>query len=518
MEKSNGKTTKATMHNKRSKGGKAFNANHNTLECTREMQSHIDQTRFHENVYYRFTPGKKPDRIPGGSGGFDATKHEKKIYKKLFEKGLEERNQRYIKNRNKKRCREIKDLYQDPKTAPMETIFQVSNSRSDVLTREEKRRIAEEAWKKTVNIMFSSYKNNMIPLDAALHMEEQTPHIHFRCVFVTADENGTLMPNQTKALEEMGFESGKRTRYDNALIRFTDHVREVFYQECEKLGLEIDREVVSPSKRQKDVLEYQVEQLSKEKDGKQEELDRVSGELERVTRSLERSEKREKELKAENNQLCNQVKQLQSQVAELKSEKKQVQEEVYDLDRQSIQLINQNNALTKQTKDLENQISNQENQATSIERRISMAEEYEDKIYGKNNISRKVKIYEEIPAQPTKTGIGGKIKAPGQPRKYIVDADQHDELVKIAQYNVKRDYGSKIFFNFKDELETNDVLKLKETIQQQEHTINDLKSQNRKLTKELNDHDYYLQQRGLVQDFDRFGQDHDIGHKYHPEL
>ena len=90
MEKSNGKTTKATMHNKRSKGGKAFNANHNTLECTREMQSHIDQTRFHENVYYRFTPGKKPERIPGGSGGFDATKHEKKIYKQLFEKGLEE--------------------------------------------------------------------------------------------------------------------------------------------------------------------------------------------------------------------------------------------------------------------------------------------------------------------------------------------------------------------------------------------------------------------------------------------
>ena len=79
MEKSNGKT-KATTHNKRSRGGKAFNANHNTLERTREMQSHIDQTRFHENVYYRFTPGKKPERIPGGSGGFDATKHEKKIY------------------------------------------------------------------------------------------------------------------------------------------------------------------------------------------------------------------------------------------------------------------------------------------------------------------------------------------------------------------------------------------------------------------------------------------------------
>lgn len=505
MEKSNGKT-KATTHNKRSRGGKAFNANHNTLERTREMQSHIDQTRFHENVYYRFTPGKKPDRIPGGTGGFDATKHEKKVYEKLFKKGLEERNQRYIKNRNKKRCREIKDLYQDPKTAPMETIFQVSNCKSNALSREEKRRIAEEAWKKTVNIMFSSYKDNMIPLDGALHMEEQTPHIHFRCVFVTADENGTLMPNQTKALEEMGFQSGKRTRYDNALIRFTDHLRETFYKECEKLGLEIDREVVSPSKRQKDVLEYQVEQLTKEKNGKQEELDRVSRELERVTRSLERSEAREKELKQLNNQLTNQVEQLNQ-------EKALSEDQIHDLDVQIIELNRQNAVLRHQTEELEQKVQDGQKKAEQVENRLMMAEEYQDRIYGKNNIQRQVKIYEEIAAQPKKTGIGGKIKAPGQPRKYVVDADQHDELVKIAQYNVNRDYGSKTFVSFKRELETNDVQDLKEQIQKRDEQIRDLQGKNNKLTKELNDYDYYLEQRGLVQDFIQFGPSHDIEHR-----
>lgn len=508
MQKSNGKTTKATMHNKRSKGGKAFNANHNTLECTREMQSHIDQTKFHENVYYRFTPGKKPERIPGGSGGFDATKHEKKIYKQLFEKGLEERNQRYIKNRNKKRCREIKDLYQDPKTAPMETIFQVSNSRSDVLTREEKRRIAEEAWKKTVNIMFSSYKDNMIPLDAALHMEEQTPHIHFRCVFVTADENGTLMPNQTQALEEMGFQSGKRTRYDNALIRFTDHVREVFYQECEKLGLEIDREVISPSKRQKDVLEYQVEQLSKEKDSKQEELDQVNARLESVTRSLERSEAREKELKQLNNQ-------LQNQVAQLNQEKALSEDQIHDLDVQIIELNRQNAVLRHQTEELERKVQDDQKKAEQVENRLMMAEEYQDRIFGKNNIQRQVKIYEEIAAQPKKTGIGGKIKAPGQPRKYVVDADQHDELVKIAQYNVNRDYGSKTFVSFKRELETNDVQALKDKIESQDMQINDLEQKLGKANRQLDDHEYYLEQRGLVQDFIEFGPSHDLDPEYH---
>ena len=190
--------------------------------------------------------------------------------------------------------------------------------------------------------MFSSYKDNMIALDGALHMEEQTPHIHFRCVFVTADENGTLLPNQTKALEEMGFQSGKRTRYDNALIRFTDHVREVFYQECEKLGLEIDREVISPSKRQKDVLEYQGEQLTKEKDSKQEELDLVNARLESVTRSLERSEAREKELKQLNSQLTNQV-------AQLNQEKALSEDQIHDLDVQIIELNRQNAVLRHQT-------------------------------------------------------------------------------------------------------------------------------------------------------------------------
>ena len=337
-------------------------------------------------------------------------------------------------------------------------------------------------------------------------MEEQTPHIHFRCVFVTADENGTLMPNQTKALEEMGFQSGKRTRYDNALIRFTDHVREVFYQECEKLGLEIDREVVSPSKRQKDVLEYQVEQLSKEKNGKQEELDRVSGELERVTRSLERSEAREKELKQLNNQLTNQV-------AQLNQEKALSEDQIHDLDVQIIELNRQNAVLRHQTEELEQKVQDGQKKAEQVENRLMMAEEYQDRIYGKNNIQRQVKIYEEIAAQPKKTGIGGKIKAPGQPRKYVVDADQHDELVKIAQYNVNRDYGSKTFVSFKRELETNDVQDLKEQIQKRDEQIRDLQGKNNKLTKELNDYDYYLEQRGLVQDFIQFGPSHDIEHR-----
>lgn len=481
MGRSNEKTTKATAHNKRSNGGKSFNANHNTLECTREMQSHIDQTRFQENVYFRFTPEKKTERIPGGSGGFDSTKHEKKVYQQLFGKGLDARNERYIKNRNKDRCREIKDLYQDPKTAPMETIFQVGNSKTENLTREEMRNAVETAWIHTTNMMIREYKGHLFPLDGALHMEEQVPHIHFRYVFAGQDKDGNMIPNQNQALEAMGFQAGKRTRYDNALIRFTDHLRETFYLECEKLGLQIDRDVVNPSKRQKDILQYQVEQLNKEKDVNQAELYRVSVELERVTRSLERSEAKEKELNQLNNQLTTQV----------------------------AQLNRQNAVLRYQTEKLAEKTEKQQKEADQTEKRIIRLEEYERMIYGKNHIKRNAEVYEEIPAQQPKMGLGGKQKSPGQPRKYVVNADQFDQIVKLAEYNVKRDYGSKVFQDFKKALETNDVQELNKQIDEQDKQINDLEQKLGKANMQLINHDYYLRQRGLVQDFDRFEQSQD---------
>lgn len=262
------KTTKATSRSgRKGRSGEAYNANHNTLEATRKNQPHIDQERMGENVYIRFDRNCKAHSSKGGNGGFNATQHEKERYEELFGEGLKARNERYEATRHTERCRTISELYADPKTAPMEFLWQVGNSKCD-LTTTEMRNALVKAFNETYRILRREYGANMIPLDCGLHMDEKVPHIHFRVAMGAEDKYGNFVPNQNAALAAMGFErpdpSKPQSRYNSPLISFSDKVREIFYQACERQGIQIDREVKSASRRQIEILEYKCEQFRKE--------------------------------------------------------------------------------------------------------------------------------------------------------------------------------------------------------------------------------------------------------------
>ena len=92
------------------------------------------------------------------------------------------------------------------------------------------------------------------------------------------------MPNQSAALEAMGFdgrnpETGKKDRYHNPLVAFTDEVREVFYQACERRGVQIDREVTSGSRRQLELLDQKRSGLERELAATQEAAQRAKQSL-----------------------------------------------------------------------------------------------------------------------------------------------------------------------------------------------------------------------------------------------
>ena len=285
------KTTKATYTQRRgSKDRGAYNANHNTLEATRRGQPHIDEELMYLNRYIRFDRNGRPHSSQGGNGGFNATQHEKERYEELFGQGLEARNQRYIATRHKERCRTMSEIYQDLKTAPLESIWQVGNSHSD-MSREEMRKALIDAWNLTFKELREKYGKNMIPLDAALHMEEKSVHIHYRVVMGATDSYGYFMPNQTQALKEMGFErpdpTKKKDRYNNPLISFTDTIREVFYQNCERCGLQIDREVQNYSRRQMSILEYKCQQLRTELEEAQQQAEKYRQEAQKAQKALE---------------------------------------------------------------------------------------------------------------------------------------------------------------------------------------------------------------------------------------
>ena len=263
------KPDKASVHNGRANSkGVAYNPNHNTLEQSRVNQPHIDQERIHLNQYLQYMGDGTAIGHRGGGGGYDSRKHELERYRQLYGTGLEARNQRYRASGHRERVKTMSQVYRDPKTAPMETIFQLGNKRSE--TDEQTRtQVMVGAWGDVLQHLHQQYGANLIPLDASLHREETTDHIHFRYTLGARDKFGHFVPNQNQALEAMGFngrnpETGKKDRYHNPLVAFTDEVRETFYQACERRGVQIDREVTSGSRRQLELLDQKRSGLERE--------------------------------------------------------------------------------------------------------------------------------------------------------------------------------------------------------------------------------------------------------------
>lgn len=261
------KLDKASVHSGRANSrGVAYNPNHNTLEASRIHQPHIDQERIHLNQYLQYMGDGTAIGHRGGEGGYDSRKHELERYRQLYGKGLDARNKRYIASGHKERVKAMSQVYRDPKTAPMETIFQLGKkgSQTDEQTRTQ---VLVGAWGDVLQHLHQRYGDNLIPLDASLHREESTDHIHFRFTLGARDKFGHFMPNQNQALEAMGFQpdpSKPRGRYNNPLVSFTDELRETFYLACERRGVAIDREVTSGSRRQLELLDQKRSGLAKE--------------------------------------------------------------------------------------------------------------------------------------------------------------------------------------------------------------------------------------------------------------
>ena len=275
---------KASVHNGRANSkGIAYNANHNTMELSRTRQPHIDPERIHLNRNIQYLDGGAAIAHKGGEGGYDSRKHEIDQYKRLYGEGLDARNRRDIASGHRERVKSVRQVYRAPKTAPMETIFQLGKKGSQ--TDESNRtQVMAGAWGDVLQHLHLQYGGNLISLDASLHMDEANPHIHYRFSLGARDKFGHFMPNQSAALEAMGFdgrnpETGKKDRYHNPLVAFTDEVREVFYQACERRGVQIDREVTSGSRRQLELLDQKRSGLERELAATQEAAQRAKQSL-----------------------------------------------------------------------------------------------------------------------------------------------------------------------------------------------------------------------------------------------
>lgn len=254
---------KATVRNGRTtKSGQVFNANHNTRTETRNLEGHINHERTALNVNFKFFADGNIEKCDS----FDSKEFELSQYEIYFGDGLKAKNERYVKEGHAERCKTIAEVYQNPKTAPLETILQLGNVKSDIHAEERKRILTASAFE-LIDELRRKYGKNLKILSFSVHLDEQVIHGHLRSCVLGEDKFGYSVPNQSLAFAEMGIErpdlNEKRSRYNNPLITFSNELRNRFYDLCEQKGVIIDREVKSPSQKHKEILEYKCDQLEK---------------------------------------------------------------------------------------------------------------------------------------------------------------------------------------------------------------------------------------------------------------
>ncbi len=520
-------TDKASVKNGRANRGtgEAYNANHNTLEATRINQSHIDASRMKLNAYLLFDENGKWTQERGGKGGFDAKAHELKLYQHFYGDGLEARNARCIAEGHRDRCQTMEDLYRNPKTAPLETIFQVGSNQS-VIDKVTRTTALIRAWNDTRLELQKQFGENIKLADAAIHRDEAQDHIHSRMLLMARDKFGHLVPNQTAALEAMGFDrpdpSKPRSRYNNALISFTDYVRDRFYTHCQEHGVEIDRDVISSSKRQVEMLEYKCEQFRKEMEESraqaaqahqeaqtaQKVLDESIGNIKALNGrigALERSqaalEAKNKHLLEENNSLKNENKTLRAENAELENQAFRMQMEIDTLKKEKAA---EEAAKAKAERD----------KAVALDK-LEKIEDHQKQLFRKYQ-SRQVKTFGTIPAQAEKKNWRGQVVQEALPERIIVDKADFERQEQQAQYHVLVDYNKATMAELDSKFSQDEqVQNLIKQIADQQMEINGLRQTADKQHKTIMQQQDVLQRHGLEHEVGRPIHSHEHSHFHH---
>lgn len=170
--------------------------------------------------------------------------NELKAYNLLYGDWLKNQNEKYTKARHKEKVKTMEQILggtnlQKTKSRyePTETILQIGKDGEEIPNK-----LFFKCINDYIKQLKQKYGSNMEILDITVHKEESSVlHAHLRRTWYEVDENGIKRPNKKGALQQLGFEIGKNTRFDNATIRQTAEERELWYEVLELNGLRIDK-------------------------------------------------------------------------------------------------------------------------------------------------------------------------------------------------------------------------------------------------------------------------------------
>lgn len=266
-----------TRHNKRITGTR-----HNDRKFNLGKAAHISQERTGDNVYWQFC--KKPERFED-SVSFDAA--ERYFYEKTFMKALNRQNEKYVAGRHPEKCKTMEQYRKSERTCPEETLYYFGDKDNHANAK-----TLVKAYNDFQKWHRETFKQIKI-LDVALHMDEQTPHLHERKVYCAVNKDGLVSVSQTKCLEQMGIQRPEpdkpRSRHNNEKMTYTRMCRDKMIELAKQYGLEVIEQPREATKAGKDLVQYQAEQAQAKLDRINVQIAKKQTELDEVVNNMSRA-------------------------------------------------------------------------------------------------------------------------------------------------------------------------------------------------------------------------------------
>lgn len=259
-------------------------AKHNDREFDTSKAEHIDPSRIMDNLEMTWLSIR--DNKTDLSTFEEA---EELFYEQHFRSSLNARNERYQHQRHPERIKDMHGYMQQKQSCPEETIYQVGTVKDHI----------EPKTLVSVYGEFLTWREQAYPqvafLDMAVHLDESTPHIHERCVWIGHDADGSETVGQNKALQEMGIKrpdlSKPVSKYNNAKMTYTADCREHFQEICREHGINLE---ITPRQRSKSglsLIEYKAQQEDKKIAEKNRELECLEAQCEVISAKSNEAEK-----------------------------------------------------------------------------------------------------------------------------------------------------------------------------------------------------------------------------------
>lgn len=205
------------------------------------FESEIEVKQYLNNNMSIFN--KQKERFKGDKRYYDLSlseKYELLYYEKLFGKTINNQHKRNTSRRQQCLNKNAIDMLQSKKTQPEESILQIGNK--DYCPVSERQ--LWDIYKDYVKKHNDKYGKYIKVLNASLHVDEGTFHIHERKAFVGVNSHNEAYPMKDEALGLLGLERPDMTthkgRYNNRKQTYSAECRKIWIETCQEHGIEVE--------------------------------------------------------------------------------------------------------------------------------------------------------------------------------------------------------------------------------------------------------------------------------------